>query len=208
MQVSSNGGFMITLDWNKVRTIFGGRLTQEQVNGINVILETMNSDEFKVNDARIAAYIFATSFWETGRAMQAVKEKTDKTGEQYFFKMYDIEGSRPAVAKRLGNVRKGDGIKFAGRGQVQLTGRSNYEKMGKYLGLDLTNKPDLLLDTKVSARVLVYGMLKGSFTGVSVSKYITNVKTDYVNARRVINGIDKADNIATIAKAFEKAITA
>jgi hypothetical protein len=197
---------MITLNWTNVRAIFGNKLTQSQVDGINIILETLNSDEFKVTDKRVAAYIFATSFWETGRAMQAVKEKTDKTGEQYFFRMYDIEGSRPKVAQRLGNTVPGDGIKFAGRGQVQLTGRTNYTNMGKYLKLDLVKNPDLLLDTKVSARVLVYGILKGSFTGVGISKYVTSSKTDYVNARRIINGVDKAEEIANIAKSFERAI--
>lgn len=198
---------MITIDWNKVRAIFGGKLTQEQVDGINIILETMDRDEFKVVDKRHAAYILATSFWETGRTMEAVKEKTDKTGEQYFFRMYDIKGSRPQVAKRLGNTIPGDGIKFAGRGQVQLTGRTNYTNMGKYLKLDLVNKPDLLLDTKISARVLVYGLLNGSFTGVSIKKYLTSTKTDYVNARRVVNGVDKAEEIASIAKSFERAIS-
>lgn len=198
---------MITIDWNKVRAIFGGKLTQEQVDGINIILETMDRDEFKVVDKRHAAYILATSFWETGRTMEAVKEKTDKTGEQYFFRMYDIKGSRPQVAKRLGNTIPGDGIKFAGRGQVQLTGRTNYTNMGKYLKLDLVNKPDLLLDTKISARVLVYGLLNGSFTGVSIKKYLTSTKTDYVNARRVVNGVDKAEEIANIAKSFERAIS-
>ena len=198
---------MITLDWTKVRAIFGGKLTQEQVDGINIILETMDRDEFKVVDKRHAAYILATSFWETGRTMEAVKEKTDKTGEQYFFRMYDINGSRPQVAKRLGNTIPGDGIKFAGRGQVQLTGRTNYTNMGKYLKLDLVNKPDLLLDTKISARVLVYGLLNGSFTGVSIKKYLTSTKTDYVNARRVVNGVDKAEEIASIAKSFERAIS-
>ena len=198
---------MITLDWTKVRAIFGGKLTQEQVDGRNIILETMDRDEFKVVDKRHAAYILATSFWETGRTMQAVKEKTDKTGEQYFFRMYDINGSRPKVAKSLGNTIPGDGIKFAGRGQVQLTGRTNYTNMGKYLKLDLVNKPDLLLDTKISARVLVYGLLNGSFTGVSIKKYLTSTKTDYVNARRVVNGVDKAEEIANIAKSFERAIS-
>lgn len=198
---------MIKLNWTAVRSIFGGKLNQSQVDGLNIILETINSEEFQVQDVRYAAYILATSFWETGRTMEAVKEKTDQTGEAYFFKMYDINGSRPQVAKRLGNLQPGDGIKFAGRGQVQLTGRTNYTKMGQYLKLDLINKPDLLLDSKISARVLVYGMLNGSFTGVSVKKYITTLKVDYVNARRVINGIDKAQEIANIAKSFERALS-
>lgn len=198
---------MIKLNWTAVRSIFGGKLIQSQVDGLNIILETINSEEFRVQDVRYAAYILATSFWETGRTMQAVKEKTDKTGDAYFFKMYDINGSRPQVAKRLGNLQPGDGIKFAGRGQVQLTGRTNYTKMSQYLNLDLINKPDLLLDSAISARVLVYGMLNGSFTGVSVKKYITTLKVDYVNARRVINGIDKAQEIANIAKSFERALS-
>lgn len=197
---------MLKLDWTKVRAIFGGKLSQEQVDGLNIILDTVNSSEFNVKDKRIAAYILATSFWETGRTMQAVKEKTDKTGEAYFFRMYDIKGSRPQVAKRLGNLYPGDGVKFAGRGQVQLTGRTNYFNMGNYLKLDLINNPDLLLDNKVSARVLVHGILEGSFTGVGINRYVTNLKTDYVNARRIINGVDKANEIANIATQFEKAI--
>jgi hypothetical protein len=197
---------MLKLDWTKVRAIFGGKLSQEQVDGLNIILDTVNSDEFNVKDKRVAAYILATSFWETGRTMQAVKEKTDKTGEAYFFRMYDIKGSRPQVAKRLGNLYPGDGVKFAGRGQVQLTGRTNYFNMSNYLKLDLINNPDLLLDTKISARVLVYGIIEGSFTGVGINRYVTNLKTDYVNARRIINGVDKANEIANIATQFEKAI--
>lgn len=191
------------LDWNQIRSIFGGRLTQSQVDGINAIVDVASSDEFNISDKRVLAYILATSFWETARTMQAIKEHG---GNSYFHRMYDKDGSRPHVAKRLGNIESGDGIKYAGRGHVQLTGRTNYSKMGKYLGLDLISDPDLLLDLIPSARVLVYGMINGSFTGVNIYKYVNSNMTDYVNARRVINGIDKASQIASIARQFERAI--
>jgi len=192
------------IDWDKIRTIFGGRLSQSQVDGINAIVDVASSDEFNISDKRVLAYILATSFWETARTMQAIKEHG---GNSYFHRMYDISGSRPHVAKRLGNKNVGDGIKYAGRGHVQLTGRTNYTKMGSYLGLDLISNPDLLLDLIPSARVLVYGMVNGSFTGVSIYKYITKTTTDYTNARRVINGTDKASAIASIARQFESAIS-
>ncbi|MEJ1168139.1 XVIPCD domain-containing protein [Variovorax sp. CCNWLW235] len=55
----------------------------------------------------------------------------------------------------LGNTEPGDGWKFHGRGFVQLTGRYNYERYGKALGLDLVNHPDLASEPANSARIAV-----------------------------------------------------
>lgn len=69
-------------------------------------------------------------------------------GPAYFTKHY--EGRRD-----LGNTQPGDGARYHGRGFVQLTGRANYRRYSHKLKVDLEEDPDLALDPKVSARILV-----------------------------------------------------
>ena len=56
---------------------------------------------------------------------------------------------------RMGNTEAGDGYKYRGRGNLQLTGKAQYEEMGKKLGVDLVNNPDLAMDPKYSAQIAV-----------------------------------------------------
>jgi hypothetical protein len=51
-------------------------------------------------------------------------------------------------------------------------------------------------------------MAAGIYTGKKLSDYIGNGKRDYVNARRIINGTDKAQQIAAIAESFRSALIA
>lgn len=57
--------------------------------------------------------------------------------------------------KDLGNTEAGDGFKFRGRGFTQLTGRANYERIGKRLNVDLINNPDLAADPEIAAKIAV-----------------------------------------------------
>lgn len=85
----------------------------------------------------------------------------ERGGPKYFFSMYDKDGSRPRVVARLGNTQRGDGVKFHGRGYVQLTGRSNYTKASRLVGADLVGNPNLALDLDIAGKILFTGMETG-----------------------------------------------
>lgn len=168
-----------------------GPLSQGQVEGAEALLKAM--ERWPVS---WAAYGLATAWHETAHTLQPIREVG---GPAYFKRMYDKDGERPQVAARLGNTQPGDGVKYAGRGYVQITGRANYAKYG------IADDPDRALKPDCAGHILVDGMEHGRFTGKKLADYLPG---DYVNARRIINGTDRADEIARLAKTFEAALIA
>ena len=188
--------------FNKIRRSLFGELSQSQVDGINADLDYWQQ-HYPDGNPQHLAYILATEYWETGRSMQPVPERG---GKDYLTRMYDIQGDRPAKARELGNIRPGDGAKYTG-GKVQLTGRNNFREQGGKLGIDLENHPDLIYDMGVSTAVLIGGMMDGDFTGRALSDYTDLAgNLDEINARRVVNGTDKAAEIAAIYQQFLSAL--
>lgn len=88
---------------------------------------------------------------ETGnwQHMEEQPPQGARNPQRYFARKY--EGR-----KILGNVKRGDGYRFRGRGYVQLTGRDNYTRAGRDLGIDLVNNPDLAAQPDVAAKIAVW----------------------------------------------------
>lgn len=98
---------------------------------------------------------------------------------------------------------------YYGRGFVQLTHDYNYEKMGKILGIDLLNNPDLALDTEIAAKIAVIGTMEGIFTGKKLSQYFNDTKEDPYNARRTVGAINVAGtDTAALIQGYYNSISA
>ncbi|MEM9807143.1 MAG: DUF4231 domain-containing protein [Cyanobacteria bacterium P01_D01_bin.56] len=98
--------------------------------------------KYDILDNSVLIGLLATIRIETG----GFKPVHEWGGESYW-KRYEDRAD-------LGNVNPGDGVKYHGRGYIQLTGRANYQIYGKKLGVDLENNPDLAMDPEISAQVL------------------------------------------------------
>lgn len=163
-----------------VRPIFG-RMSTGQVSGIQYLVDATAGlpVEFR-------AYLLATVVVETGWTMQPIREYGRGKGRAY---------GRPG--------RNGGQVPY-GRGYVQLTWDNNYERADRELGLGgaLVKNYDAALVPEVAAKILIRGCQEGWFTGKSLSDYLPG---DYVGARRVVNGQDRASEIARYARTFEKA---
>ena len=173
----------------QIRSLFG-RMSQSQVEGLNSLLDVVGG--CLINEA---AYMLATAYHETAHTMQPIEEYGKGRGRDY--------------GKRLKMSRKpySDTLPiYYGRGYVQLTWYENYEKAGKKVGVDLLNEPGWALSAPIAAKIMREGMIEGWFTGKKLNDYVGLRTADYVSARRIINGMDKAQFIAGYAVVFELAL--
>lgn len=185
------------------QSLFDGRLRQSQVRGLTAILDAWEALPDREDDRRLA-YVLATAHHETDRALWPVREAG---GAAYLTRRYDIGGERPADARRHGNTLPGDGVRYAGRGFVQLTWKANYARAGAALGVNLVDDPDRALDLTIATRILIAGMREGWFTGRRLADCFAGPREEWVAARRIINGLDKANLIAGFGRAYYAALS-
>lgn len=206
-------------------------MTASQVSGVSAMLAAGAG----VLPLSWMAYVLATGHLETGGAMVPNVENLNYSAEaltakfgnrisaadaQRFGRTKAHPADQHAIANiiyggawgaaNLGNTQPGDGWNMRGRGWAMITGRRNYQKADDALGLggSLVANPDRLLELAICAGATIRGMVEGWFTGRSLREFLPVEAglAHYKNARRVINGQDRADDIAETAEIFEAAL--
>jgi hypothetical protein len=169
--------------------MFHGRLSSSQKSGTLALLDAW--DKYHPNSSlRFIAYALATAYWETDRTMQPIAEYGHGAGRPYGRKVPPFDQA------------------YYGRGFVQLTWQHNYERAGKEIGEDLAKNPELALKPEIAARIMIRGMLEGWFTTRKLDDFFNAHRTDWLNARTIINGHDHAAEIAGYASHFYTALNA
>jgi predicted chitinase len=79
----------------------------------------------------------------------------EQGSNNYLMKKYDPRYA-PRTARIIGNIKPGDGIKYKGRGLVQLTGRDLYKRAGRALNLPLLDHPELAADPKHAINIAMW----------------------------------------------------
>jgi hypothetical protein len=187
--------------------VTGGKLSKDQVDGSSAILDYWEKAWAKSDD-RWLAYTLGTAYHESARTMQPVREtkaSTDDKAIAILWKYY-LAGKLPWVKKPYWDKDK-DGKTWLGRGLVQLTHKTNYERLTKATGIDLVKDPSQAMEMDAAVKVLVVGCIDGHFTGKKLKQYFDGTTADWKNARRVVTGPESMELVAGYARSFYKAIS-
>jgi predicted chitinase len=160
-----------------------GKLNQNQVDNINLLIDEYEIDE-GIDRLSQFAYILATIYHECAATWKPVAEYGKGKGRPY------------------GKVDPQTGQVYYGRGWVQLTWKYNYQKAADELGIDCVNNPELVMEVDNATKICFAGMKEGWFTGKKLADYFSDTKTDWVGARKIINGTDRANLIGNYGKKF------
>lgn len=187
-------------------------LSQQSIDNLIYLAEEINNFCKKNNEQLTIyelAYMLATARHESYQWLPASEYFSPKPeyGPVSYFNKYDpilasTEDLRQTAIDNE-NTEEGDGYKYRGRGLVHLTWKRNYRLSKELLGFDFVTNPSLAAELKHSVPIMILGMKSGMFTGRKISEYINNNTVDYVQARRVINGTDQRNLIASYAERFE-----
>jgi putative chitinase len=133
--------------------------------------------------------VLGTAYHEVDKTMQPIEEHGKGKGHPY-----GIPGPERHQV-------------YCGRGSDQLTWVDNYQKLGDEIGVDLLDNPEKALELDVACKVIFIEMIDGDFTGEKLSDYFNSRSEGWLQARRIVNGLNRAAEIEGYGKNFYASIS-
>jgi hypothetical protein len=192
----SGGGFLSSVTDDKVVKMFPHTQKANITANLPFVLDGLRG--CGLTDRAMVLMALATIRAETEGFLPISEGRSKFNTAVTPFDKYDPGTS---IGKALGNISPGDGARFKGRGYVQLTGRSNYKKIGAQIGTDLESNPDLANNPKVAGQILAQ-FLKNKES--RIRKALAN--DDLKDARKTING--GSHGFDRFKDAFDRGLTA
>lgn len=177
-----------------------------------IIDELITRFDYSIKLTRISwfAYILATMKLETNDTFLPVPEGyyLPESRRISALKAYYKKNNKKAYKTifPLGELM------YYGRGYVQLTHNYNYKKFNSLIpNVDIFNNPDMVMNKDIAWIVLEEGMTRDdvtvkdiNFTGHTLEMYLNDKKLDWVGARKIINGTNECNLIASYAQKYYK----
>jgi hypothetical protein len=157
--------------YGKVR---GSELTGPQKRTLQAILSIWDENPQWQDDRMLATLLAVLALETSDFRFQEERTSVDVANKRY---------GEGGMARALGNTRPDDGWRFRGRGLLQITGRSNYRNIGRAIGFDLEDAPDMLLNPELNAKAAINFIFRRG--GVrSWEKYFSPGQVDYEGIAR------------------------
>lgn len=181
--------------YNAIRPMFGGKLTQGQVDGCARIVAYGQEHGYSRSQV---AYALATAKHETADWMLPIREGARRYGAAYT----DAQAQRAVASIHAKGIIKTNYAlptgpykkSYYGRGLIQITWIENYARLGDRIGVDLVADPDKALTWEVALPLLFIGMAEGLYTGKTLPRAGSGKAGDEfdVALRAVVNGDTKS----------------
>ncbi|MBK7380728.1 MAG: hypothetical protein IPJ03_17360 [Ignavibacteriales bacterium] len=171
-----------------------GKFNEQQKDGLKFLLNKLSLSK-RIPLLRMRAYVLATVRFETAYTYEPITEY----GSEKYLK------SKPYYP-------------YIGRGYIQLSWKSNYEKFGGALNIDLVGNPKLANEPETAWKILEMGMTDNfgvqdpDFTNYTLEDFFKRYQQfqDFYRARKIINpkDYDSYEPIAQMAEGFVKCLSA
>lgn len=113
---------------------------------LSALFKKLGATQVRADELALSANVHFKTYGILGNELRLQHFLAQLAHESGNFRYMEEIASGTAYEGRadLGNTQAGDGIRYKGRGPIQLTGRTNYRKYGQALGLDFETNPAMV----------------------------------------------------------------